>query len=103
MSDNILIITGGTGGHVLPAVNFFKYLENNNQKVFILTDKRGSKYINDINIEDPFVIFNKFYNKITAKDILKISQQIFTSKNLVVTITYKNKISENYFNNLVNI
>ena len=47
MSDNILIITGGTGGHVFPAVNFFKYLEENNKKVFILTDHRGNKYIND--------------------------------------------------------
>ena len=33
MSDNILIITGGTGGHVLPAVNFFKYLRKKNKKV----------------------------------------------------------------------
>ena len=27
MSKNILIITGGTGGHVIPAVNFFNYLK----------------------------------------------------------------------------
>ena len=31
MSRNILIITGGTGGHTIPAVNFFNYLENNSQ------------------------------------------------------------------------
>ena len=54
MSDNILIITGGTGGHVLPAVNFLKFLRKKNKKVFILSDYRGSKYINDI---DEHLIF----------------------------------------------
>ena len=48
MSDNILIITGGTGGHVLPAVNFLKYLKKKNKKVYILSDNRGSNYINNI-------------------------------------------------------
>ena len=41
MKNNILIITGGTGGHVIPAVNFFHYLNNEAQNVFLLTDKRG--------------------------------------------------------------
>ena len=48
MNKNFLIITGGTGGHVIPAVNFFKYLEHNSNKVFLLTDYRGSKYINEV-------------------------------------------------------
>ena len=62
MSDNILIITGGTGGHVLPAVNFFKYLEENNNKVFILTDYRGNRYINDINPNKIFNIYSSHYS-----------------------------------------
>ena len=49
MNKNILIITGGTGGHVIPAVNFYNYLKNKNNKVYLLTDYRGSKYIHDIN------------------------------------------------------
>jgi len=57
MSDNILIITGGTGGHVLPAVNFFKYLRKKNKKVFILSDNRGSNYIKDI---DQNLIFKNY-------------------------------------------
>ena len=27
--NKILIITGGTGGHVIPAINFFNYIKNN--------------------------------------------------------------------------
>ena len=62
MSDNILIITGGTGGHVLPAVNFFKYLEIKNKKVFIMTDNRGSKYINEIHFNKKFKIYSSHYS-----------------------------------------
>ena len=49
MKDSILIITGGTGGHVIPAVHFFKYIDNENNEVNIVTDIRGGKYIDGIN------------------------------------------------------
>ena len=56
MKNSILIITGGTGGHVIPAVNFFKYIKNKNDKVNLLTDIRGSKYINGINSDNIYKI-----------------------------------------------
>ncbi len=62
MSDNILIITGGTGGHVLPAVNFFKYLRKKNKKVYILCDNRGSNYINNIDQNLLFKIHSSHYS-----------------------------------------
>ena len=49
MKNSILIITGGTGGHVIPAVNFFKYINRKKNNVNLLTDHRGNKYINGIN------------------------------------------------------
>ena len=49
MKTSILIITGGTGGHVIPAVNFFNYIKNRSDSVHLLTDHRGSKYIKNIN------------------------------------------------------
>ena len=49
MNKKFLIFTGGTGGHVIPALNFFNYLKNKNNNVYLLTDYRGSKYINEIN------------------------------------------------------
>ena len=58
MNKNILIITGGTGGHVIPAVNFYNYVKNKNNKVYLLTDYRGSKYINDINENKIFKIYS---------------------------------------------
>ena len=61
MKNNILIITGGTGGHVIPAVHFFKYIDSKNKEVNLLTDKRGSKFINGINK-------NKIY-KITSSHL----------------------------------
>ena len=48
MKNNILIVTGGTGGHVIPAVNFFNYIDSRSSNVYLLTDNRGYKYIKNI-------------------------------------------------------
>ena len=43
--DNILIATGGTGGHVFPAYSLANYLINKNFNVKLTTDKRGLEYL----------------------------------------------------------
>ena len=45
MKEKILISTGGSGGHVIPALNFYEHLKDSYQ-VHLITDLRGSKYIN---------------------------------------------------------
>ena len=40
----IVISTGGTGGHVIPAQVLYDYLSDKN-KIFICTDKRGFTYL----------------------------------------------------------
>ena len=49
MKENFLLITGGTGGHVIPAKNFANYLSGKNINCTIITDKRGNKYLNNYN------------------------------------------------------
>ena len=46
MNKNYLITTGGSGGHVIPAVILYEHLSRD-AKVIITTDKRGLKYLND--------------------------------------------------------
>ena len=41
MKENFLLITGGTGGHVIPAKNFANYLSNKN----INAETRSSRAI----------------------------------------------------------
>jgi len=41
----ILIATGGSGGHVLPALSMFDHLKEN-YEIKLVTDKRGSNFIN---------------------------------------------------------
>ncbi len=45
MKKKFLLITGGTGGHVIPAENFANYLFNKNIECRLIVDKRGKKYI----------------------------------------------------------
>ncbi len=45
MSKKILLITGGTGGHVIPALNFHNYLNRKHEGSKIITDTRGNKYL----------------------------------------------------------
>ena len=46
MNKNYLITTGGSGGHVIPAIILYEHLSRD-AKVIITTDKRGLKYFND--------------------------------------------------------
>ena len=44
MKKKILISTGGSGGHVIPALNLYDHLRNDFD-VKLYTDVRGTKYI----------------------------------------------------------
>ena len=46
MNKKFLIFTGGTGGHVIPAVSFGNHLINNGFNCILLTDTRGKKFTN---------------------------------------------------------
>ena len=71
MIKNIIIATGGTGGHIFPAYSLAKYLIKKNYNVKISTDKRGQKFLKnykDINLiqipSSPIkkkILFNFFY------------------------------------------
>ena len=47
MKKKILISTGGSGGHVIPAKILIDHL-NYNFEVIISTDQRGEKFLNDV-------------------------------------------------------
>ena len=66
-NNTILICTGGTGGHVIPAVNFANFLIEQGYECSLILDKRGNKYA------------TKFKGKIS----------IFTSSHLSGNIFFK--------------
>ena len=93
MKNSILIITGGTGGHVIPAVNFFKYIDTGNDEVNFLTDIRGSKYINGVNKNNIYKISSShlsgnLFFKLNA--IIKLFTGFFQT--LIIFIKLKPKI-----------
>ena len=45
MKKKILISTGGSGGHTIPAITLYDHFKND-YEIFLISDKRGSKYIN---------------------------------------------------------
>ena len=44
MNKKILICTGGTGGHVIPAVNFGNFMINKGFECCLILDQRGNKF-----------------------------------------------------------
>ena len=45
MNKKIIFSTGGTGGHIFPAVNLMKHFFNNGYKVLLVTDSRGINFM----------------------------------------------------------
>ena len=43
--NNIALFSGGTGGHVIPAVNFGNYLIDSGYRCSLFLDKRGLKFV----------------------------------------------------------
>ena len=54
MRKKILITTGGSGGHVLPALTIYDHLKNE-YDLLISTDQRGLKYFEKEKYK-PFII-----------------------------------------------
>jgi UDP-N-acetylglucosamine--N-acetylmuramyl-(pentapeptide) pyrophosphoryl-undecaprenol N-acetylglucosamine transferase len=91
--NKILIITGGTGGHVIPAINFFNYLKNNSENIYLLTDKRGYKYISNSNKKNIHKIYSSHLaGNITFKLVGLIKLLIGFLQSLIIYLKLRPKI-----------
>lgn len=86
MTKKILLITGGTGGHVIPAENFAIFLQKNNINFKIILDMRGNKYLNKFR-NNVFVVQSSSLNGNIFEKIIgsiKLIIAIFESIHLIL-------------------
>ncbi len=94
MSKNIIIATGGTGGHVLPACSLAELLLEKGFKVKIVIDARGSKYIGNYKEMNYEIISSGTIFKKNPINILFSSIKIIFAflKSILIMIKFKPKI-----------
>ena len=72
MNKKIIFTSGGTGGHIFPAINLMKYFSKKGNKVLLVTDNRGKNFISNYSTHRSKIIntaspTNKnFFNKIIS-------------------------------------
>ena len=66
MSKKIIFSAGGTGGHILPAINLMKYFFEKGYEVVLITDKRGSNFISK---DEKFKLYELKTETLTNKNI----------------------------------
>ncbi len=92
MNDKILIVTGGTGGHVIPAGNFGNYLLKNNLDCNLIIDDRGKKYLKNYNGNIKIINSSSITGNIIKK-IIAIIKIIFAFiKSIYLILILKPKI-----------
>ena len=80
MKKNIIFCSGGTGGHIFPAISMINYFKDKSN-VILVTDKRALKYIPSIECEIKVFNVSSFSKK-------KIFSNIFSLIKLFVTFLY---------------
>ena len=113
MTKKILIATGGTGGHIFPALSLAKNLTKKNYNVQLTIDKRGLNYLKEYKnlnllkflllslLKQTFLnlVYNKnFFSIIKSVILLSFKGQIFL--NIYIYI-YKEIKFIIYENNLI--
>ena len=91
---NVAILTGGSGGHVIPALNIYDHLKKTSN-IKLISDGRGKKYIDDkqynlkiINVPNifsdlylfPFKFFAFFISIIQSYSYLKKKKVQYCNK-----------------------
>ena len=72
MKRKVLITTGGSGGHVVPALTFYEHLKDDFD-IFLSSDYRGSKFID-----------NKIYN-FEIINVLPLTKNIISKGEVIQT------------------
>ena len=73
MNKKIIFSSGGTGGHIFPAINLMKYLQKKGYDAVVVTDKKGENFL------DKDFKF-KYYNLNTSSPL---------NKNIIKKLFYK--------------
>ena len=91
MNKKILICTGGTGGHVIPAVNFGNFLINKGFECCLILDKRGNKFSNGF-MGKVFIISS---SHLSGNIFYKFNSLINLLIGLIQSLFFLNKIKPN--------
>lgn len=77
MKKNIIIATGGTGGHVFPAMSLAKTFLDNGYNVLVTTDKRGEKFFTNSNLK--YKVIDTGASITNIKSVMNICKGVFQS------------------------
>ena len=56
MIKKIIFSSGGTGGHIFPAINLMKHFSKKGYEVILVTDKRGNNFLKDFSEFKSYII-----------------------------------------------
>jgi len=56
MNKKIILTTGGTGGHIFPAINLMKFLSKKGNKILLVTDQRGKNFVDKYSKHESIII-----------------------------------------------
>ena len=79
MNKKIIFSAGGTGGHILPAVNLMKYFSKKGFEVILVTDYKGSKFVkNNSDFKSYIISADTPLNKKLVKKIFSLFVIIYS-------------------------
>jgi len=81
MNKKIIFSGGGTGGHILPAINLMKHFSEKKYKVILVTDKKGDSFVNNSNEFKTYILNT---NTPTNKNLIKKFLSIFFIFNSII-------------------